>query len=162
MDLEENINRIKEVMNIITEQESTEDEGNNFVITNATTLEDFTDYLDKRIEDHYYYGHADTLGYIIENLVQNSFMASGKSEQESESMTKDFIADTVSSEFWSIPDQYDPYERRVEGNTKYRGIIIFEFSSGGDGYDYSGSFNDLTELFDDIKKLIQSGSIYEE
>jgi hypothetical protein len=89
-------------------------------------------------------------------------MASGKSEQESESMTKDFIADTVSSEFWSIPDQYDPYERRVEGNTKYRGIILFEFSSGGDGYDYSGSFNDLTELLDDIKKLIQYGSIYEE
>jgi len=162
MNLQENINRIKEVMNIITEQESTEDEGNKFVITNATTLEDFTDYLDKRIEDNYYYGHADTLGYIIKDLVQNSFMASGKSEQESESMTKDFIADTVSSEFWSIPDQYDPYERRVEGNTKYRGIIIFEFSSGGDGYDYSGSFNDLTELFDDIKKLIQSGSIYEE
>jgi hypothetical protein len=162
MNLQENINRIKEVMNIITEQESTEDEGNNFVITNATTIEEFTDYLDKRIEDNYYYGHADTLGYIIKDLVQNSFMASGKSEQESESMTKDFIADTVSSEFWSIPDQYDPYERRVEGNTKYRGIIIFEFSSGGDGYDYSGSFNDLTELFDDIKKLIQSGSIYEE
>jgi hypothetical protein len=162
MNLQENINRIKEVMNIITEQESTEDEGNNFVITNTTTLEDFTDYLDKRIEDHYYYGHADTLGYIIKDLVQNSFMASGKSEQESESMTKDFIADTVSSEFWSIPDQYDPYERRVEGNTKYRGIILFEFSSGGDGYDYSGSFNDLTELLDDIKKLIQYGSIYEE
>jgi hypothetical protein len=55
MDLEENINRIKEVMNIITEQESTEDESNNFVITNATTLEDFDDYLDKQIEDHYYF-----------------------------------------------------------------------------------------------------------
>ena len=138
------------------------DESDNFVITNNTTLDELETYLDKKIEDHYYYGHADTLGYIIRDLIQNSFMASGKSEQESESMAKNFIADTVNSDFWSIPDQYDPYERRVKGNTKYRGVIIFEFSSGGDGYDYSGSFNDLTGLLDDIKKLIQYGSIYEE
>ena len=79
------------------------DESDNFVVTNDTTLDELETYLDKKIEDHYYYGHADTLGYIIGDLVQNSFMASGKSEQESESMTKNFIADTINSDFWSIP-----------------------------------------------------------
>jgi len=110
--------------------------------------------LEEKTDNQYDYGSAGTLEYIIEDLVQNSLMASGKPEQESESMAKDFVKKNMTNNTTSIPDQYDYYERREGGENNYKQKVIFEFTCGGDGYGYSGSFNDLTELLADIKSLV--------
>ena len=140
-----------------------ESEGSqNFVITNETTIEELDEYLYERIENSYGYGHSRSFEYYIEGLLKNSLVASGKSEEESKSMAEDFIERYMDNDMRSIPDQYDYYERTEEGDTKYMGEIIFEYTAGGDGYGFSGSIKDLDKLLDDLKKLIQYGTIHEE
>ena len=151
MNLQENINRIKEVMNIITEQESTEDEGNNFVITNATTLEEFKDYLDKEIEARYGFGDEATLGVIIEDLIKNSLVSSGKAETEAESIGKDFCKNLKSSSSYEDDGYGESLER---GYVYYKNNNVFDFASYGGGYSFSGDFYELDELFNDIKSLV--------
>ena len=139
-----------DVKPLIVESKGYED----FVVANDTTVEGLEAYLEEKTEAQYDYGSARTLEYIIEDLVQNSLMASGKSEQESESMAKDFVKKNMTNNTTYIPDQYDYYERREGGENSYKQKVIFEFTCGGDGYGYSGSFNDLTELLADIKSLV--------
>lgn len=140
-----------------------ESEGSqNFVITNETTIEELRDYLYEKIEDSYGYGNSRTFEYFIQEVLENSLVASGKSEEESKSMAEHFIEYYMDNDMRSIPDQYDYYERREKGDTKYMGEVIFEYSAGGDGYGFSGSIKDLDKLFDDLKKLIQYGTIHDE
>ena len=140
-----------------------ESEGSqNFVITNETTIEELDEYLYERIENNYGYGHSRSFEYFIQGLLKNSLVASGKSEEESKSMAEDFIERYMDNDMRSIPDQYDYYERREAGDTKYMGEIIFEYTTGGDGYGFSGSIKDLDKLLDDLKKLIQYGTIHDE
>lgn len=126
-----------------------------FVVTQETTLEQFEDYLNLKIEDRYSYGSENTLEDIINTIVYNSLLAVGKSEQEAESISDDFVKMNMDNNYESIPDEFDMYERRTEGVNKYNSKVIFEFSCGGDGYGFSGSFNDLTELLNDIKELLE-------
>ena len=42
-----------------------------------------------------------------------------------------------------------------EGENSFDYEVIFEFSCGGDGYGFSGSFNNLTGLLDGIKELLK-------
>jgi len=151
MNLQENINRIKEVMNIITEQESTEDEGNNFVITNATTIEDFTAYLDKEIEARYGFGDEATLGVIIEYLIKKSLVSTGKAETEAESIAKDFCKNFETSSSY----RDDGYGETLEsGDVSYKNEVIFDYQSYGGGYSFGGDFYELDELLADIKSLV--------
>ena len=53
-----------------------------------------------------------------------------------------------------------PYEQN--DFTINMGEIIFEYTTGGDGYGFSGSIKDLDKLLDDLKKLIQYGTIHDE
>lgn len=135
---------------LIVESEDSQD----FVVTNETTVEGLEAYLEEKTDNRYDYGSAMTFEYIIEELVQNTLMALGKPEQESEAIATNFVASNMTNDTRNIPDQYDYYERREEGENNYKQKVIFEYTCGGDGYGYSGSFNDLTELLADIKSLV--------
>lgn len=126
-----------------------------FVVTDETTLEQFEDHLNEKIDGRYSYGSESTLEDIVNTIVYNSLIAAGKSEQEAESIADDFVKINMDNSYESIPDEFDMYERRTEGVNKYNSKVIFEFSCGGDGYGFSGSFNDLTELLNDIKELLK-------
>ena len=131
-----------------------ESEENKFVVTQETTVEELESYLDEQIESRYSYGSGDTLEGIINSLVYQTLVACGKSEEEAENISDEFVRNNMEYDTTSIPDEFDMYERRTEGENKYKYKVIFEFSCGGDGYAYIGSFNDLTELLDDIKSII--------
>lgn len=126
-----------------------------FVVTDETTVDQFEDYLNEKIEARYSYGSESTLEDIINTIVYNSLLSAGKSEQEAESVADDFVKMNMDNSYESIPDEFDMYERRTEGVNKYKSRVIFEFSCGGDGYGFCGSFNDLTELLNDIKELLK-------
>ena len=51
------------------------DESDNFVVTNDTTLEEFTAYLEKQIESKYVFGDEATLGFIIEYLIKTGLVS---------------------------------------------------------------------------------------
>jgi hypothetical protein len=127
------------------------DESNNFVITNATTLEEFKDYLDKEIEARYGYGHSETLAYIIGDLITNSLVSSGKPENEAESIAKDFCKNLKSSSSYEDDGYGESLER---GYVYYNNNNVFDFASYGGGYSFSGDFYELDELFNDIKSLV--------
>ena len=110
--------------------------------------------MDEKIEGNYSYGSESTLPGIINDLVYNSLLASGKSEEDATSIADDFTENRMDSDTTSIPDEFDMYERRTEGENSFDYKVIFEFSCGGDGYGFSGSFNDLTGLLDGIKELL--------
>ena len=96
-----------------------------------------------------------TLEDIINSLVYETLVACGKSEDEAENISDEFVKNNMESDTTSIPDEFDMYERRTEGENSYKYKVIFEFSCGGDGYAFSGTFNDLSELLNDIKELLQ-------
>lgn len=130
-------------------------ESEDFVVNQETTLEQFEDYLNEKIDGRYSYGSESTLEDIINTLVYNSLIAAGKSEEDSESIADDFVKMNMDNTYESIPDEFDMYERRTEGKNKYKSKVIFEFSCGGDGYGYSGSLDDVSELLNDIKDLLK-------
>jgi hypothetical protein len=127
------------------------DESNDFVITNATPLEEFKDYLDKEIEARYGYGHSETLAYIIGDLITNSLVSSGKPENEAESIAKDFCKNLKSSSSYEDDGYGESLER---GYVYYNNNNVFDFASYGGGYSFGGDFYDLDELFNDIKSLV--------
>jgi hypothetical protein len=127
------------------------DESNNFVVTNATTIEEFTAYLDKKIEASYGFGDEATLGFIIEYLIKNSLVSTGKPENEAESIAKDFCKNLKSSSSYEDDGYGESLER---GYVYYKNNNVFDFASYGGGYSFSGDFDELDELFDDIKNLV--------
>ena len=133
---------------------SESEEDKEFVVTNDTTVDELESHLDEKIEGRYSYGSESTLEDIVNYLVYNSLIESGKSEEEAESMADDFVRTYMDSDTKSIPDEFDMYERRTEGKNSFDSKVIFEFSCGGDGYGFSGSFYDLTGLLDGIKELL--------
>lgn len=135
---------------LLVESEDSEE----FVVTDNTTVDELESYLDEKIEDRYSYGSESTLPDIVNYLVYNSLLASGKSEEEAESMADDFTQSRMDGDTTSIPDEFDMYERRTEGKNRFDYEVIFEFSCGGDGYGYSGSFSNLTGLLEGIKELL--------
>jgi len=60
----------------------------------------------------------------------------------------------MGGESTTIPDEFDMYEKKYEGENTFDNEVIFEYTSGGDGYGFSGSFDDLTNLLDAIKELL--------
>jgi hypothetical protein len=139
------------VRRIISESD---EESQEFVVTDDTSVDELESYLDEKIEDNYSYGSESTLPNIVNNLVYNSLLSSGKSEENATSIADDFTESRMDSDTTSIPDEFDMYERRTEGENSFDYEVIFEFSCGGDGYGFSGSFNNLTGLLDGIKELL--------
>jgi hypothetical protein len=131
-----------------------DEESQEFVVTDDTSVDELESYLDGKIEDNYSYGSESTLPNIVNNLVYNSLLSSGKSEENATSIADDFTESRMDSDTTSIPDEFDMYERRTEGENSFDYEVIFEFSCGGDGYGFSGSFNNLTGLLDGIKELL--------
>ena len=127
------------------------DESDNFVVTNDTTLEEFTAYLDKQIESKYVFGDEATLGFIIEYLIKTSLVSTGKAETEAESIAKDFCKNFETSSSY----RDDGYGETLEnGDVSYKNEIIFDYASYGGGYSFSGDFYELDELLADIKSLV--------
>ena len=139
-----------DVKPLLTESE----EDKEFVVTDDTSVDELESYLEEKIEGRYSYGSESTLGDIVNYLVYNSLIEAGKSEEETESMADDFVRLYMDSDTTSIPDEFDMYERRTEGKNSFDSKVIFEFSCGGDGYGFSGTFYDLTGLLDGIKELL--------
>lgn len=134
---------------------SESEDSNDFALTSETTTDELITYLDEKVERRSGYGMAHTFPYIIQELVQNILVTSGKSEQESESMAEKFVKDNMTNSDISVSDPYSEYGYTLEGESTYKGKTIFEFSAGGDGYGYGGSLFDLNELLNDLKNLIQ-------
>ena len=132
------------------------EESKEFVVTNNTSVDELESYLNQKTEDYYSYGSENTLIEIVNNLVRNSLLSSGKSEEESESMADDFTERRMDSYSTDIEDKYDSYGRRTEGKNKFNGETIFIFDCGGDGYGFSGFFKNLTGLLEGIKKLLNN------
>lgn len=135
---------------LLVESEDSEE----FVVTDNTTVDELESYLNEKIEGRYSHGSESTLPDIVNYLVYNSLLASGKSEEEAESISDDFTQSRMDGDTTSIPDEFDMYERRTEGKNRFDYEVIFEFSCGGDGYGYSGSFSNLTGLLEGIKELL--------
>jgi hypothetical protein len=130
------------------------EESEEFVVTNDTSVDELESYLNEKIEGRYSYGSESTLEDIVNYLVYNSLLASGKSEEDATSMSDDFVRTYMDSDATSIPDEFDMYERKTEGKNSFDSKVIFEFSCGGDGYGFSGFFYDLTGLLNGIKDLL--------
>ena len=76
---------------------SESEEDKEFVVTDNTTVDELESHLDEKIEGRYSYGSESTLEDIVNYLVYNSLIDTGKSEEEAESMADDFVGTPYST-----------------------------------------------------------------
>lgn len=128
-------------------------DSDNFVVTQDTTIDAFTDYLEEQLDFHSNYGNGMTFESEITEIIENTLKTLGKSEEEIDRLVEEF-SKNLDEDTNMIPNTYDEYENSFEGTNSYKNKVVFEWSANGDGYGFGGSLKDLSELLRDIKKLL--------
>lgn len=129
------------------------DNDDNFIIDAETDMREFDAELERALDARYDYGSMHTFQDIVSYIVSNSLIALGKSEDEAYKICEDFEGFFDSNER-SVENEYADYGRTVEGTNTYKGRVVCEYEAGGDGYGFSASVKDVTELFEDIRELL--------
>lgn len=128
-------------------------EINEFIVTNDTTVGQLDDYLSSYVEELHDYGAGYMIVDRVNFIVYNSLMAKGKSESEAEKIANDFTERMMHEDSSTNYNEYG--EGKTSGSVKYRSRNIFEFECHDDGYGFGGSFDDLSELLEGIKELLE-------
>lgn len=132
--------------------EAVNEEGD-FIIDADTTKEEFEAALEEKLDARHDYGSYDTFSDVVSTIVVNSLMALGKTEDEAYEISSE-LDGFFDYNQKRVENPYADYGHNVEGTNTYKGIAVCEFEAGGDGYGYSASLNDITNLFDDILELL--------
>lgn len=132
------------------------DDNEGFYIASDTTADELYEELDKRVEASDAYGCDSTFTGFVETIMTRSLMKAHnldekEAEKEASSYCRAIYTDTT-----SVDDEFDDYGRRNEGTAKLDGKLIFKWSSGGDGYGYSGFVSNEEFLLNDMKTFIQN------
>jgi hypothetical protein len=135
-------------------------DSDEFIITDETTLQAFEKELESQLDGRYSYGSQHTFQDIVTYIVGVSIEATGKTSDEANDMTSQ-LESLFDYNEKSIENEFSDYGRDVEGTNTYRGKKVCEYEAGGDGYAFSATILDITELFEDIKRLIKTGDVNE-
>lgn len=132
--------------------EAVNQEGD-FIIDAETTQQEFETALEDKLDARYDYGSSDTFSDIVSTIVNNSLIAIGKTEDEAYEIggELDGFFDYNQNRV-EIP--YADYEHNIEGTNTYKGRVVCEYEAGGDGYGFSATIKDITELFEDILEML--------
>ena len=124
-----------------------------FTVANETSTDELDTYLSEYVDGLHDYGAGYMIVDRVNYIVYNSLMAKGKSESEAEKIADDFTKRMMDEDSSTTHNEYG--EGTTSGSVKYFGRVIFEFECHDDGYGFSGSFNDLSELLNGIKELLE-------
>ena len=124
-----------------------------FTVANETSTDELDTYLSEYVDGLHDYGAGYMIVDRVNYIVYNSLMAKGKSESEAEKIADDFTKRMMDEDSSTTHNEYG--EGTTSGSVKYNGRVIFEFECHDDGYGFSGSFNDLSELLNGIKELLE-------
>ena len=128
-----------------------------FVVTDETIVDELDNYLSEYVEILHDYGSGYMIVDRINFIVYNSLLFKGKSEDEAEKIADDFTKRMMDQD--SSTDYNEYGEGKTSGSVKYNSRDIFEFESHDDGYGFGGRFNDLSELLNGIKELLEDENI---
>lgn len=124
-----------------------------FIITIETSTDELDSYLTEYVDGLHDYGSGYMIVDKVNFIVYNSLIAKGKSEAEAEKIADDFTKRMMDDYQSTTYNEYG--EGKTSGSVKYNSRDIFEFECHDDGYGFSGSFSDLTQLLEGIKELLE-------
>lgn len=122
-----------------------------FSVTSKTAAYELEENLSEYVDGLSDYGAGYMIIDKIKSIVYNSLIDL-KGEREAEKIADDF-GEAMGEDSKTTYNEYD--EGTISGSVKYKKEDIFEFRSHSDGYGFSGSFEALSTLLDDIKALLE-------
>ena len=132
--------------------EAVNDEGD-FIIDAETTQQEFDSALEDKLDARHDYGNSETFSDIVSTIVNNSLIAIGKTDDEAYDICSE-LEGFFDYNQKNIENEYADYGHNVEGTNTYKGRVVCEYEAGGDGYGFSATIKDITELFEDILELL--------
>lgn len=124
-----------------------------FIVTSGTSTDELENNLSEYVDGLHDYGSGYMIVDRVNFIVYNSLIAKGKSEDEAEKIADDFTKRMMDEYSSTTHNEYG--EGSTSGSVKYNSKDIFEFECHDDGYGFHGDFNDLSELINDIKELLE-------